>query len=132
MRYEVAPKLTDAELNALIGAAWANARFEEGFASRVKAHSLSYLCAYDGMRLVGFVNVAWDGGLHAFLLDATVHPDYQRRGVGQELVRCAAEVARRRGVQWLHVDYEPQYEGFYQACGFKPTLAGLLRLEPAK
>ena len=29
--------------------------------------------AYDGERLVGYVNVATDGSGHAFLLDPTVH-----------------------------------------------------------
>ena len=42
------------------------------------ARSLTYVAAYDtvggGEQLVGFVNVAWDGGIHAFLLDTTVHP----------------------------------------------------------
>ena len=36
--------------------------------------------------------------------------------------------AKKRGIHWLHVDYEPQLEQFYQACGFRPTLAGLTDL----
>src|SRR4051794_16502999 len=32
-------------------------------------------------RLVGFVNVAWDGGHHAFLLDTKTHDDWQPHGV---------------------------------------------------
>ena len=32
------------------------------------------------------------------------------------------------GCQWLHVDYEPHLEEFYQGCGFRPTLAGLMHL----
>lgn len=92
-------------------------------------HSLAYVCAYDGDRLVGFVYVAWDAGIHAFLLEPTVHPDMRRRGLGTELVRRAAAAARERGCQWLHVDYESHLDGFYKACGFKPTLAGLIRLD---
>ncbi len=91
-------------------------------------HSLAYVCAYHGERLVGFVHVAWDGDRHAFLLDPTVHPDYRRRGIGTELVRRAAEAARAQGAAWLHVDYEPQLAPFYQGCGFRPTAAGLMRL----
>ncbi|GAA4021742.1 GNAT family N-acetyltransferase [Deinococcus rubellus] len=91
-------------------------------------HSLTWICAYDSARLVGFVNVAWDGGIHAFLLDPTVHPDWQRRGLGRELVRRAAEEARERGMHWLHVDFEPHLTSFYRACGFRATEAGLMRL----
>jgi len=84
--------------------------------------------AYDAGRLVGFVKLAWDGGDHAFVLDTTVHPEYQRRGIGRLLVRRAAGVAEENGVEWLHVDYEPHLEGFYARCRFRPTPAGLIRL----
>jgi GNAT superfamily N-acetyltransferase len=86
------------------------------------------LGAYDGERLIGYVNVATDGSGHAFLLDPTVHPDVQRRGLGTELVIRAIAISRERGGQWFHVDYEPHLDGFYKACGFKPTLAGLIKL----
>jgi ribosomal protein S18 acetylase RimI-like enzyme len=78
--------------------------------------------------LVGFVNVAWDGDIHAFLLDPTVHPSAQRRGIGQSLVKAAAAAAKERGIHWLHVDYEPQLDDFYRACGFQRTMAGVMWL----
>lgn len=91
--------------------------------------SLTWITAHDVDTLVGFVNVAWDGGVHAFLLDTTVHPTYQRRGIGMQLVQRAAAAARAHGgLEWLHVDFEPHLTDFYAACGFTPTPAGLLRL----
>ena len=90
--------------------------------------SLTWVTAFDGETLVGFVNVAWDGGVHAFLLDTTVHPDWRRCGIGANLVRAAAQAAKVEGVHWLHVDYEPQLQTFYEVCGFRPTPAGLLKL----
>lgn len=93
------------------------------------AFSLVHLGAYQGDLLVGYVNVATDGGVHAFLLDPTVHPDHRRRGLGRRLVTEAAKVSRERGAQWLHVDFEPQLQTFYEGCGFRPTLAGLIRLD---
>jgi GNAT superfamily N-acetyltransferase len=92
------------------------------------SHSLGWVCALADGELIGFVNVAWDGGAHAFLLDPTVRTDFRRQGIGTELVRRAAALARERGVEWLHVDYEPHLEGFYARCGFRPTRAGLMRL----
>ena len=94
----------------------------------VLSHSLATVCAYQGELLIGFVHVAWDGSVHAFLLDPTVHPDHRRRGIGTELVRRAGEAARARGCTWLHVDYEPRLATFYEGCGFGPTMAGLMRL----
>lgn len=90
--------------------------------------SLAHLGAYDGAVLVGFVNVAWDGGKHAFILDTCVDPGYRRQGLAVRLVQQAAEVARARGAEWLHVDYEPHLDDFYRRCGFRPTKAGLIRL----
>jgi ribosomal protein S18 acetylase RimI-like enzyme len=86
--------------------------------------------AHAGERLVGFVNVAWDGGAHAFLLDPTVHPEYQRRGIGLGLVERAVARARERGLDWLHVDYESSLIEFYRRAGFRSTSAGLLQLSP--
>jgi ribosomal protein S18 acetylase RimI-like enzyme len=94
----------------------------------ILARSLAHLGAYDGAVLVGFVNVAWDGGKHAFILDTCVDPRYRRQGIGVRLVQQAAEVARARGAEWLHVDYEPHLEDFYRRSGFGPTRAGLMRL----
>ncbi|GGS12271.1 GNAT family N-acetyltransferase [Deinococcus sedimenti] len=91
--------------------------------------SLTWVTAYHAGQLVGFVNVAWDGGVHAFLLDATVHPDWQRRGIGTRLVQEAVRATRESAdVAWLHVDHEPHLNHFYAACSFTPTHAGLLPL----
>ena len=124
--YRISPPVGNAELNALFAAAWPHHAARDFMP--VLAHSLAYVCAYQGDALVGFVNVASDGGVHAFLLDTTVHPEQGRQGVGRRLVALAAEEARRRGLEWLHVDYEPHLEPFYRACGFGPTAAGLMGL----
>lgn len=100
---------------------------------RLHQHSLTWVEAYgvdpaSGGRLVGFVNVAWDGGVHAFLLDTCVAPDRQGEGIGAELVRRAVAAAADAGCDWLHVDFEPDLAGFYARCGFGPTRSGLMRL----
>ncbi|CAN3979469.1 GNAT family N-acetyltransferase [Kitasatospora purpeofusca] len=122
----VRPELTDAELDELFHASWPEHR-ATSFAP-VLARSLTWIAARRGDRLVGFVNVVGDGGVHAFVLDTTVHPDERRRGLGMRLVQAAADDAKARGAEWLHVDYEPHLESFYNRCGFRPTAAGLRRL----
>jgi ribosomal protein S18 acetylase RimI-like enzyme len=71
----------------------------------LRRHSAGWVCAYAGARLVGFVNVAWDGATHFFLLDTTVAPSHQRKGIGAALVAAAVELSQKRGGHWLHVDY---------------------------
>jgi len=116
----------DAALARLWLAAWGDAG-PVSFQPILK-HSLTHLGAYDGDALVGYVNVAWDGGVHAFILDTCVDPAVRRQGIGVRLVAQASEVARQRGAHWLHVDFEPHLAAFYRQCGFSPTEAGLIKL----
>lgn len=124
--YRLDPFPSEEELAPLWRAAWGDGW--SGDLAFILTRSLTHACAYSGTRMVGYVNVAWDGGVHAFLLDTTVDPEFQRRGIAKELVRQVAEAARERGAHWLHVDCEPHLEAFYAACGFQPTAAGLIRL----
>ena len=120
------PFPTDEAMRRLWRAAW-NGEGPESF-QPLLGRSLAHVGAYDGRDLVGFVNVAWDGGVHAFILDTCVDPDHRRQGIAVRLVQRAADVARQRGAHWLHVDFEPHLEGFYRQCGFGPTAAGLMKL----
>jgi GNAT superfamily N-acetyltransferase len=97
--------------------------------AQVNHHSLGWVCAREGGELVGFVNVAWDGASHAFVLDTLVTGRVRRRGVGTRLVAAAADGARAAKCEWLHVDFDDHLRGFYfDACGFVPTNAGLVAL----
>lgn len=124
--YRLSPFVSPEDLNDLFSAAWED-HSKRNFGSILR-RSLAYVCAYSGESLIGFVNVAWDGGRHAFLLDTTVHPERRLQGIGRELVRLAAAEAKDRGVEWLHVDFEPHLRPFYDGCGFRTTDAGLMRL----
>jgi GNAT superfamily N-acetyltransferase len=126
--YRISPPLGDTILNRLYGTAWPG--HEEREFQRVLERSVTYVGAFnDEDVLVGFVYVAWDGGAHAFVLEPTVLPEYRNRGIGTELVRHAAREAGDAGAEWLHVDFGPDLERFYAACGFRPSSAGILRLD---
>lgn len=109
---------------------WSNAWSSPGPSDwdSILSRSLCYICAYQGEQLVGFVNVAWDGGVHASIFDTTVHTAFQRRGIATQLLRTAMGEAASRGAHWLHVDFEPHLEALYHRCGFRPTEAGLVEL----
>ncbi len=110
IEYRTSPEVTNPALNELFTAAWGE------------------VCAFEGERLVGFVNTAWDGGLRAFPLDTTVHPDVQRTGNGSTPVEHALKLSRERGCHHMHVDFEPHLEHFYASCAFRPALAGVVKL----
>ncbi len=83
-----------------------------GWWSRVQDHSLGWVAARRGGVLVGFVNVAWDGGDHAFLLDTKTRSGHQRRGIATNVVALATEQARAAGCEWLHVDFRSELAAF--------------------
>jgi len=120
--------VTDAEMVALVTAH--GGRAVAGWWDQVRPRSLGWVTARqpDG-GLVGFVNVAWDGGDHAFLLDTKVASEHQRQGIATALVGHAAWHTEAAGCEWLHVDFEEHLAAFYlDACGFRRTAAGLIHL----
>ncbi len=120
--------LTDAEMVELVTAHGGNA--EVGWWDRIRPHSFGWVTARDADgRLVGFVNVVSDGGDHAFLIDTKTQGTHQRKGIGTRIVHFAAQHAKAAGCEWLHVDFDTELAPFYfDACGFRPTDAGLIHL----
>ena len=105
--YEWRGEFENAEVNALHAEGFEHAVLDATTgAAQVERHSLGWVCAREAGRLVGFVNVAWDGAVHAFILDTLVTADVQRRGVGTELVAVATRQAQAAGCEWLHVDFD--------------------------
>ena len=130
IEYRWRSEVSDDDLVALTESC--GGRSEPGWWDRVRSHSLGWVTAHlaDGTP-VGFVNVAWDGGDHAFLLDPKVHPEHQRRGIGTELVKLAALHAKQAGCEWMEADFEDEERlarFYFDACGFRPTHAGLIHL----
>lgn len=117
------------EINALHAEGFGHRLLDDDWWGQLNRHSLGWVIARDGEALVGFVNVAWDGGIHAFILDTLVAPAARRRGIGAALVGVAAGEASAAGCDWLHVDFdEPLRDFYFKACGFQSTPAGLIRL----
>jgi predicted N-acetyltransferase YhbS len=127
--YEWRGDLDSAEVNALHAEAFEHRVLEDDWKRQLHDHSLGWVCARDDGELVGFVNVAWDGGVHAFVLDTMVAARAGRQRVGTQLVVLAVAEARAAGCEWLHVDFDDHLRTFYfDACGFTPTNAGLIAL----
>jgi GNAT superfamily N-acetyltransferase len=123
----------NAEVHVLHAEAFDTPVFDEAewnWSELVATHSLGWVVAREGERLVGFVNVLWDGLVHAWIQDTMVASTARRRGIGIELVALAKAAARDAGCEWLHVDFDDHLREFYlDACGFQPTNAGLIALQ---
>jgi GNAT superfamily N-acetyltransferase len=123
---------TNREIHALHAAAFETRLFDESewdWVDQTDRYSLGWVVARDGDRFIGFVNVLWDGLVHAFIEDVMVDAAYRQRGVGVSLVHAARDGARAAGCEHLHVGFDEDLRSFYiDACGFEPVLGGLMSL----
>ena len=124
---------TNQEVNALHAEAFNTRLFTEtewNWVELVRQHSLGWVVARQGRQLVGFVNVVWDGLVHAWLQDTMVAATARGQGIGTNLVAHARDGAKAAGCEYLHVDFDDRLRPFYfDACGFVPTRAGLMSLD---
>jgi GNAT superfamily N-acetyltransferase len=119
----------NAEVNALHAEDFGHAVLADDWRGQVERHSLGWVCARDTDELVGFVNVPWDGAVHAFILDTLVSARARRQGIGTRMVALATDEARAAGCEWLHVDFDDELNSFYyDSCGFAPAPAGVIAL----
>jgi GNAT superfamily N-acetyltransferase len=127
---------TNHEVNHLHAEAFETRVFgdaEWNWVELTSAHSLGWVTARRNGELIGFVNVLWDGLVHAWIQDTMVAAAARGEGVGRSVVAEATARARAAGCEWLHVDFDDHLGAFYfDACGFRPTSAGLIALQQAK
>jgi ribosomal protein S18 acetylase RimI-like enzyme len=88
--------------------------------SRVRnCQAAEFLVAETGGRIVGLIRGTYDGS-RAVIYLASVHPDYQRQGIGRALVRELATRFRDRGAASISV-IVPGDAGFWKKMGFRQT-----------
>lgn len=127
--YEWRGAFGNQEVEALHAEGFDHEPIEYDWIGQLGRHSLGWICARKAGKLVGFVNVAWDGAAHAFVLDTLTEASARHQGIGTRMVELATEQARAAGCEWLHVDFDDDLARFYlDSCGFPPVRAGVVRL----
>lgn len=120
------------EIHALHADAFDTRLFDESewdWVEQCQQYSLGWVVARRDDQFVGFVNVLWDGLVHAFIEDVMVDASVRHRGVGVELVLAARDGAKSAGCEHLHVGFDEELRPFYiDACGFDPVVGGLMNL----
>ncbi|MDR0946512.1 MAG: GNAT family N-acetyltransferase [Ruminococcus sp.] len=93
-------------------------------------NSTLVVSAWNGDKLVGAVRVLSDTIFRSVIYDLLVDPDYQGIGIGKKLVEMC--IAYYPDSEWL-VGMDKKNIGFYEKCGFKPTLeTGCFMVIPCK
>jgi GNAT superfamily N-acetyltransferase len=95
---------------------WSSGHFPEKLAIAMKNFETVF-SAWDGDRLVGLVCAMDDGIMTAYVHYLLVHPDYQLKGIGKELVgRIKSHY--KDYLRIVVVAYDDELK-FYEYCGFK-------------
>ena len=83
------------------------------------ANSSFVVTAWDGEVLVGLARTLSDDLAILYLQDILVHPDYQRRGIGMQLMNACLERYAHVRAKVLMTDDDERQRLFYERAGFK-------------
>ncbi|NQX65991.1 GNAT family N-acetyltransferase [Paenibacillus alba] len=78
-------------------------------------------------KLIAFGYVAGMGLQHGYMEDIIVHPEFQKKGIGESLVRKLLQEAERVGLEIVTLTYDSKHTSFYTRSGFTPCSGGLWR-----
>ena len=105
-------------------------RMEKSFGNPAMT-SYYHIAACDGERLVGYVDCVSNGVTDAYIQDLMVHPDYQHKGIGRELMQHTLARLRRDGIYMVSVIYgDAELQRYYEDFGFTTMLCGQTELRP--
>lgn len=81
----------------------------------------------DNNELIAFGYVTGMGLQHGYMEDIIVHPRYQRKGIGQALVKKLLLEAKNSGLEIVTLTYDAKHLTFYSDSGFDPCSGGIWR-----
>jgi GNAT superfamily N-acetyltransferase len=85
---------------------------------RAIANSQFVVAVYDGEILVGFGRLVTDGVLHAMIYDMIVHPAYQGRGIGTQILQMLLQWCQRANIRDIQLFCAQGKWAFYEKNGF--------------
>jgi GNAT superfamily N-acetyltransferase len=92
---------------------------------RILNNTWRRVTCHDDTRLVGYVDVISDGVDDAFVRDLIVHPGYQGRGIGTQLLHTVLRETIDAGIACVGALFSEDLAPFYRRAGFRVVAGGL-------
>lgn len=86
--------------------------------------SYYHIAVYEKEELIGYIDSVSNGVTDAYIQDLMVHPDYQGKGVGTELMNKMIKYLKEKRIYIISVVFEESLKPFYDKFGFYNMLCG--------
>lgn len=86
--------------------------------------SYYHIAVYEEDELIGYVDCVSNGVTDAYIQDLMVHPDYQGKGVGTDLMNKMITHLKEKRIYIISVVFEECLKPFYDKFGFCHMLCG--------
>jgi len=86
--------------------------------------SYYHIAVYEKEELIGYIDSVSNGVTDAYIQDLMVHPDYQGKGVGTELMNKMIKYLKEKRIYIISVVFEERLKPFYDKFGFYNMLCG--------
>lgn len=114
-------RIDDKTLNASIFLQFVNQIWPGDYDIKKTQNALSKtlnITAYDDERLVGCLRILSDGYFFGTITELLILPEYQKQGIGSQLL----QFARENAPTMLYFGSQPGIEGFYEKNGCQRSL----------
>ena len=108
----------DTILDLYVSVGWTNYTDKPEMLRKAYENSLVVLAAYEDDKIVGVIRTVGDGFSIVIVQDILVFPEYQRKGIGTQLLRKVMEQFSEVYQMELMTDNTPKTISFYQSVGF--------------
>jgi len=86
--------------------------------------SYYHIAVYEDDKMVGYIDSVSNGVTDAYIQDLMVHPDYQGKGLGTELMNQMITYLKENRIYIISVVFEESLKPFYARFGFSSMLCG--------
>ena len=86
--------------------------------------SYYHIAVYETDLLIGYVDCVSNGVTDAYIQDLMIHPDYQRYGIGTDLMLKMIEYLKEKHIYMISVVFDESLKPFYNKFGFYTMFCG--------